>query len=436
MEYMTIQEAADKWNITSRRIQVLCSEGRLDGAIKFGRQWAIPASLQKPTDARIKSGKYIKSIEDTSAFKPKIFSFFSGSGFLDLGFEASGFNIVFVNEFYPPFIDAYRYSREKMEIPEPTYGYYNGDINDFLTTRKNELAANIENARSDSSLIGFIGGPPCPDFSVAGKNRGSAGDNGKLSQSYVDLIIAQKPDFFLFENVKGLWKTARHREFYEKLKKELQTAGYLITDRLTNSLEYGAAQDRDRILMFGIRATLLEKESAIDSFPWTSFQRYNLQELKEYSWPSTTDFKIDSVTPCPDNIPKALTIEYWFRKNDVYHHPNANDYFQPRQGIVKMEAIEEGDVSRKCYKRPHRWRYSPTAAYGNNEVHLHPYKARRMSAAETLAIQSLPKEFQLPPDMTLTDKFKTIGNGVPYVLAEGVAKTIRKFINDNLSHPD
>lgn len=60
MEYMTIQEAAIKWGISSRRIQVLCAEGRLEGAVKFGRQWAIPADLEKPEDARIKSGKYVK----------------------------------------------------------------------------------------------------------------------------------------------------------------------------------------------------------------------------------------------------------------------------------------------------------------------------------------------------------------------------------------
>lgn len=61
MDYLTIQEVAEKWGITSRRIQVLCSEGRLPGAIKFGRQWAIPANLEKPEDARIKSGKYMKA---------------------------------------------------------------------------------------------------------------------------------------------------------------------------------------------------------------------------------------------------------------------------------------------------------------------------------------------------------------------------------------
>lgn len=61
MEYMTIQEAAKKWRISERRIQTLCVDGRLKGAIKFGRQWAIPSELEKPMDARIKSGRYIKT---------------------------------------------------------------------------------------------------------------------------------------------------------------------------------------------------------------------------------------------------------------------------------------------------------------------------------------------------------------------------------------
>ena len=60
MEYLTIQEVAEKWGITTRRIQVLCSEGRLPGAKKFGRQWAIPADIEKPNDARIKTVKYVK----------------------------------------------------------------------------------------------------------------------------------------------------------------------------------------------------------------------------------------------------------------------------------------------------------------------------------------------------------------------------------------
>jgi DNA (cytosine-5)-methyltransferase 1 len=134
---------------------------------------------------------------------------------------------------------------------------------------------------------------------------------------------------------------------------------------------------------------------------------------------------------CPDGIPESMTVEYWFRKNDVENHPNAKDFFTPKAGKAKMEVIDEGDDSKKSYKRLHRWRYSPTVAYGNNEVHLHPYKTRRLSAAEALSLQTLPKEFVLPPEMTLTDKFKTIGNGVPFILSSGIAKTMYDFLGDD-----
>lgn len=98
--------------------------------------------------------------------KLKIFSFFSGSGFLDLGFEKSGYDVELVNEFSPSFIRAYQYSREKMGLRKPQYGYSNIDVNEFLTSKSEELSGYIKDARADGSLIGFIGGPPCPDFSV------------------------------------------------------------------------------------------------------------------------------------------------------------------------------------------------------------------------------------------------------------------------------
>lgn len=61
MEYMTINEAAKKWNLSVRRVQTICSEGMIEGVVKFGQAWAIPKDAQKPADKRIKSGKYIKS---------------------------------------------------------------------------------------------------------------------------------------------------------------------------------------------------------------------------------------------------------------------------------------------------------------------------------------------------------------------------------------
>lgn len=60
MEYLSIKQTSEKWGITVRRIQVLCTEGRIPGATKIGSYWAIPADAEKPEDQRIKSGKYIK----------------------------------------------------------------------------------------------------------------------------------------------------------------------------------------------------------------------------------------------------------------------------------------------------------------------------------------------------------------------------------------
>lgn len=61
MKYMSVSETAERWSVSTRRIQILCNEGRMPGAIRIGRTWAIPDDESKPTDARIKSGKYIKS---------------------------------------------------------------------------------------------------------------------------------------------------------------------------------------------------------------------------------------------------------------------------------------------------------------------------------------------------------------------------------------
>ena len=61
--YITIKEAAEKWGIGIRRVNTLCNEGRIDGCVRFGSVWAIPADTIKPSDKRIKSGKYLKNKE-------------------------------------------------------------------------------------------------------------------------------------------------------------------------------------------------------------------------------------------------------------------------------------------------------------------------------------------------------------------------------------
>ena len=369
--------------------------------------------------------------------KSGIFSFFSGAGFLDLGFEkTTGFETVFVNEYHEPFMEIYKASRKSLKIASPHFGHSTNNICSFLRGKQSaQLIQNLATARSKFDLIGFIGGPPCPDFSVGGKNKGIKGENGKLSATYTELIIRNQPDFFLFENVKGLYRTKKHRAFFDQMKRNLIKNGYYLTEKLINAIEFGAPQDRERIILIGFnRKTLndfglaLNGDSCLKPFNWDARTTYNANEIFSKKWPTQEDFLENAAKPLPEGIQKKLTVQYWFDKNDVANHPNAGHYFQPRAGLPKFQSIQEGDDLKKSYKRLHRWRYSPTAAYGNNEVHLHPYKARRISAAEALAIQSLPKAFVIPEYVSLSNMFKTIGNGVPYLAAKGLAETLSLFI--------
>ena len=54
MEYMSCPEAAEKWGISERRVQILCKENRTSGVSKIGYMWLIPKDAKKPTDARYK----------------------------------------------------------------------------------------------------------------------------------------------------------------------------------------------------------------------------------------------------------------------------------------------------------------------------------------------------------------------------------------------
>ncbi len=371
-----------------------------------------------------------------TAQKTGIFSFFSGAGFLDLGFETQGdYAIRFVNEYNLPFMQTYRFSRVNMAIPEPTHGYSLADISWMLEGKHfAKLSKLVQLEKDNLKPVGFIGGPPCPDFSVGGKNKGQHGENGKLSGTYIDLICTLKPDFFLFENVKGLYRTSKHRAFFEEIKSKLRSAGYVLTERLVNALWYGAPQDRERILLVGFLSGSerfnFDVASKISFFPWNLHERDDAEVLKKLPWPERTPFRENGGIPPPEGLPLELTVEYWFQKNNVLQHPNSAHVFKPRAGLAKFKVIDEGDDKKKSYKRLHRWRYSPTAAYGNNEVHLHPYQARRLTVAETLAIQSLPADFLVPPTIPLSSMFKTVGNGVPYMLSKAIADSIAVFISD------
>lgn len=56
--YTTVKEVARNWGITPRTVQIMCAEGKINGATRFGKAWAIPVNAEKPTDSRVITGEY------------------------------------------------------------------------------------------------------------------------------------------------------------------------------------------------------------------------------------------------------------------------------------------------------------------------------------------------------------------------------------------
>jgi len=364
-----------------------------------------------------------------------ILSFFTGGGFLDIGFEQAGFKIAWSNEFNPDFVNLYGHGMTE----------WKKSLNKNAEKVKISCTKNVESIfapeilktafpKRKPALFGVIGGPPCPDFSVGGKNKGGKGSNGKLSKTYVERICKLKPSFFVFENVPGLYKTKIHREFLAGLERELEKNGYCLDLKLLNTLELGVPQDRERLIIVGIKKALAGKcfgkrikEKQRNWFNWPKPKYKDAKNL--YSWPTI----VQNGTPPrkPSRIPEELTVYHWINSvNPPQKVQNGNDTFNAYSD--KFQTIKEGDTKRKSFKRLHRYRFSPTVCYGHNEVHLHPWEPRRLSVREAMRIQGVPDEYVLPEEDSLTSKFALISNGVPVPLAREVGKSLKAFLQQGM----
>lgn len=354
-------------------------------------------------------------------------SFFTGGGFLDTGFSQNDFQIVWCNELNPDF----NYLRQEA-FNSLFQGHKNSHYNSFLNTSPVEkLTAEtvLEEAFRGNvpDIFGVIGGPPCQDFSLNGNHDGFAGDRGKLTGFYLSLIKNLSPGFFVLENVKGLFMVKKHWQMLGKLLDSL-SLDYIIGSKVLNALQFGTPQHRERLIIVGISRNLKTKWSIpeqLADFPWYSFAEFKDVDPKHFS--KTSNGGNLSASP----IYNLCLDKYLIGLKDESLIPNADEYFKLKNP-EKTALIPEGDTKRHSFKRLSRYRYSPTACYGNNEVHLHPFLNRRISVREALRIQGVPEDYILPADYPLTAKFKMIGNGVPVPLADGIAKSLRQYLIEKL----
>ena len=146
-----------------------------------------------------------------------VVSFFAGCGGLDLGFEQAGFHVVWANEFEPSVHATYEKNHPDTILCK----------DDITTVDPKDIL----------DCDGFIGGPPCQSWSVAGKQQGLDDKRGQLFITYIEMIKAKMPKFFLIENVKGLLDE-KIKDVFEDFLSRLDEIGYDVKYRLLDAVDY------------------------------------------------------------------------------------------------------------------------------------------------------------------------------------------------------
>lgn len=361
-----------------------------------------------------------------------IISFFSGGGFMDMGFISAGFDVVFANEYDKVFAQLhdeglFSWAKAHKERFCPI------STTESLTDLSPKAIIDMAFPNGVPNLWGIIGGPPCQDFTMNGNEKGFNGERGKMTQVFYNRIRKMKPSFFVMENVVGLLMRKEQKRILDTLLLNSICDDYYIDRQILNALYYGVPQYRKRVFIIGIRkdcfTPLVTRTPSIDNvtsidFPWPKAKFPNAE--KEYDWPSMIPYGTINVIK-PESIPYELCVQSCL--DNAVNMPNGIEYFELIKNSEKRKEIYEGDTKRRSFKRLHRYRYSPTTCFGNNEIFLHPYKNRRLSVREALRIQGVDDKYCFGPGR-LSAKFKIISNGVPTPLAKVVANSLYDFLYD------
>lgn len=170
----------------------------------------------------------------------RVISLFAGAGGLDLGFDLTGFDVAYATD----------YDKTCCETIRVNLGGYLSST----TKVENIDIRKIDPATLPENIDLVVGGPPCQTFSASGRRAGGApgrfDDRGMLFEAYCNIISHVKPKAFLFENVRGILGTNKGEDWNE-IVKSFTDLGYKVNYRILDALDYGAPQQRERLIMVG-----------------------------------------------------------------------------------------------------------------------------------------------------------------------------------------
>lgn len=194
---------------------------------------AVPVRLAKAIAREV--ARYFESLDKSGTLR--IYSYFTGAGGLDLGFESASddktkFETVFTT-------DIASWAEKTIRANRPNWNFLTADIR--------KLSANdvLQSAASASPDI-IIGGPPCQPFSVAGKQKATNDPLGTLYRDYIMHIEALQPEIAVLENVYGLGQV-KSTNMIEEIYKSFRNIGYGVAHRELMAADYGTPQKRRRL---------------------------------------------------------------------------------------------------------------------------------------------------------------------------------------------
>jgi len=469
MNYITTTYAAEKWGISPRRIQTLCSERRIPGARKFGGAWQIPDSAARPM--RLPGGKKT----NRNARPLNVLSLFSGCGGIDLGFEGV-FQVLTqsVNSHINPTWHARRIDSQWTYLPKTRfhtifandirpaarrvwtnyfsrYGIQPADYHEQSIVDLVKLQKSNRHVIFPAQVDVVTGGFPCQDFSIAGKRQGFESDKshegtardsdtpsiesrGQLYMWMREVIGITKPKLFIAENVKGLTNLNDVKEVIERDFASVCNGGYLVVPaRVLLAADYGVPQSRERVIFYGFKKSALRPKALAalsqavinplyDPYPIPTHSSQG--DAKQRLLPFVTLQTALGGLPEPADASDLDQKKYSQAKYMGRHCQGQTEINLDSIGPT-IRSEHHGNIEYRRLSADHGGKYAEELAAGKPE--------RRLTIRECARIQTFPDNYQfvLPArkgehSVSASDAYKLIGNAVPPLLAYHIARRLEE----------
>lgn len=391
---------------------------------------------------------------------------FAGCGGLSEGFYREGFQAL-------AHVEINHWACETLRTRMKYYGYKDVEksvIEHDITS--DDIIDRLEDSTKGESPDIIIGGPPCQAYSTAGRVRDGKGmekdPRNFLFESYVRILEHYKPKFFVFENVTGLLSAqVNGKHILPKILKALGEHYKLVDDPavlLHNTANYGVPQIRKRIIIMGVRKDL-KKKNAIDLYKdvvKTHFdpdmdesQRKGLQHFvdvkaaigdlpvvepgqdassSKYNYPCNNEFlqRISSagIHPLMDHICRKHNDKDRERFDVmIKNHWSFGEMRKARPDLEHEHArVFDNSYVVQWWDLPSKTILAHIHKDGFQFIHPDGNQRRTFTVREAARIQSFPDDFVF--EGSRGEKFKQIGNAVPVLFAEALAKSIKKNLDE------